>query len=58
VLTVTQMLRKARRVGKFVEFFGPGLDYLTIEDRATIGNMAPDTGDCGFFPSMMTPSTT
>ena len=42
VLTVTQMLRKRGVVGKFVEFFGPGLDNLTIEDRATIGNMAPE----------------
>jgi aconitate hydratase len=39
VLTVTQLLRKRGVVGKFVEFFGPGLDNLTIEDRATIGNM-------------------
>src|SRR5688572_21123013 len=51
VLTVTQMLRKRGVVGKFVEFFGPGLDHLTIEDRATIGNMAPEYGaTCGFFP--------
>ena len=51
VLTVTQMLRKRGVVGKFVEFFGPGLDNLTIEDRATIGNMAPEYGaTCGFFP--------
>src|SRR5882757_2658185 len=51
VLTVTQMLRKRGVVGKFVEFFGPGLDDLTIEDRATIGNMAPEYGaTCGFFP--------
>ena len=51
VLTVTQMLRKRGVVGKFVEFFGPGLDNLTVEDRATIGNMAPEYGaTCGFFP--------
>src|SRR5690242_6944637 len=51
VLTVTQMLRKRGVVGKFVEFFGPGLDNLSIEDRATIGNMAPEYGaTCGFFP--------
>src|SRR6202022_2250301 len=51
VLTVTQMLLKRGVVGNFVEFFGPGLDDLTIEDRATIGNMAPEYGaPCGFFP--------
>ncbi len=51
VLTVTQMLRKKGVVGKFVEFFGPGLDAMTLEDRATIGNMAPEYGaTCGFFP--------
>jgi aconitate hydratase len=51
VLTVTQMLRKRGVVGKFVEFFGPGLASLTIADRATIGNMAPEYGaTCGFFP--------
>jgi len=51
VLTVTQMLRKQGVVGKFVEFFGPGLDYLPLADRATIGNMAPEYGaTCGFFP--------
>jgi aconitate hydratase len=51
VLTVTQMLRKKGVVGKFVEFFGEGLDYLTLADRATIGNMAPEYGaTCGFFP--------
>ena len=51
VLTVTQMLRKRGVVGKFVEFFGPGLADLTIADRATIGNMAPEYGaTCGFFP--------
>ncbi len=51
VLTVTQMLRKQGVVGKFVEFFGPGLLNLTIEDQATIANMAPEYGaTCGFFP--------
>jgi aconitate hydratase len=51
VLTVTQMLRKRGVVGRFVEFFGPGLGDLTIADRATIGNMAPEYGaTCGFFP--------
>ena len=51
VLTVTQMLRKHGVVGKFVEFYGPGLDYLQLADRATIGNMAPEYGaTCGFFP--------
>jgi len=51
VLTVTQMLRKKGVVGKFVEFYGPGLDNLSLADRATIGNMAPEYGaTCGFFP--------
>src|SRR3981189_627657 len=51
VLTVTQMLRKHGVVGKFVEFFGPGLAGLTIADRATLGNMSPEYGaTCGFFP--------
>ncbi len=51
VLTVTQMLRKKGVVGKFVEFFGPGLDHLPLADRATIANMAPEYGaTCGFFP--------
>ena len=51
VLTITQMLRKKGVVGKFVEFFGPGLSSLTLADRATIGNMAPEYGaTCGFFP--------
>jgi aconitate hydratase len=51
VLTVTQMLRKKGVVGKFVEFFGAGLDHLALADRATIGNMAPEYGaTCGFFP--------
>ncbi|OJU52772.1 MAG: aconitate hydratase 1 [Mesorhizobium sp. 61-13] len=51
VLTVTQMLRKKGVVGKFVEFFGPGLSNMTLADRATIGNMGPEYGaTCGFFP--------
>src|ERR1700754_533351 len=51
VLTVTQMLRKKGVVGKFVEFFGPGIDNLSLEDQATIANMAPEYGaTCGFFP--------
>jgi len=51
VLTVTQMLRKKGVVGKFVEYYGPGLDELSLEDRATIANMAPEYGaTCGFFP--------
>jgi aconitate hydratase len=51
VLTVTQILRKKGVVGKFVEFFGPALDNLTVADRATIANMAPEYGaTCGFFP--------
>ncbi|MGY4510553.1 aconitate hydratase [Bradyrhizobium sp. USDA 3650] len=51
VLTVTQMLRKLGVVGKFVEFFGPGLDHLSVADKATIANMAPEYGaTCGFFP--------
>ena len=51
VLTVTQMLRKKGVVGKFVEFFGPGLAALALADRATIANMAPEYGaTCGFFP--------
>jgi aconitate hydratase len=45
------MLRKQGVVGKFVEFFGPGLDHLSVADKATIGNMAPEYGaTCGFFP--------
>jgi aconitate hydratase len=52
VLTVTELLRKRGVVGKFVEFFGPGLSHLTIADRATLGNMAPEYGaTCGFSPS-------
>jgi len=51
VLTVTEMLRKKKVVGKFVEFFGEGLKNLTIADRATISNMSPEYGaTCGFFP--------
>ena len=51
VLTVTQMLRKKGVVGKFVEFYGPGLAHLSLEDMATIANMAPEYGaTCGFFP--------
>jgi aconitate hydratase len=51
VLVVTQLLRQKGVVGKFVEFFGPGLHDLSIADRATIGNMAPEYGaTCGFFP--------
>ncbi len=51
VLTVTQMLRHKGVVDKFVEFFGPGLDSLSLPDRATIGNMAPEYGaTIGFFP--------
>ncbi len=51
VLTVTQMLRKRGVVGRFVEFCGPGLDALSLADRATIANMAPEYGaTCGFFP--------
>ncbi|WP_372054441.1 aconitate hydratase AcnA [Tistrella mobilis] len=51
VLTVTQMLRKKGVVGKFVEFYGEGLDNMVLTDRATIANMAPEYGaTCGFFP--------
>ena len=51
MLTVTQMLRQKGVVGKFVEFYGPGLDQLSLADRATISNMAPEYGaTCGFFP--------
>jgi aconitate hydratase len=51
VLLVTQMLRKKGVVNKFVEFYGAGLHYLTLADRATIANMAPEYGaTCGFFP--------
>jgi len=51
VLTVTQMLRAKGVVGRFVEFYGPGLDTMSVADRATIANMAPEYGaTCGFFP--------
>jgi len=51
VLTVTEMLRKLGVVGKFVEFYGPGISELSLADRATIGNMAPEYGaTCGIFP--------
>src|SRR5207248_5150571 len=51
VLTVTQMLRKKGVVGKFVEFYGPGLAQLPLADRATIANMSPEYGaTCGIFP--------
>ena len=51
VLTVVQMLRQKGVVSKFVEFFGPGLNNMTLADRATIGNMGPEYGaTCGFFP--------
>jgi aconitate hydratase len=51
VLTVTEMLRRAGVVGKFVEYYGEGLGNLPLEDRATIANMAPEYGaTCGFFP--------
>ena len=51
VLTVTQMLREKGVVGRFVEFYGPGLESMTVADRATIGNRAPEYGaTCGFVP--------
>src|SRR3954467_1940470 len=51
VLTVTEILRKVGVVGKFVEYFGPGISSLALADRATLGNMSPETGaTCGFFP--------
>ncbi|MCP4385140.1 MAG: aconitate hydratase AcnA [Hyphomicrobiales bacterium] len=51
VLTVTEMLRQKGVVGKFVEFHGPGLDHMVLEDRATIGNMSPEYGaTCAIFP--------
>jgi len=51
VLRVTEMLRKAKVVGKFVEFFGPGVEQLSVPDRATLANMAPEYGaTMGFFP--------
>ena len=50
VLTATQMLRAHGVVGRFVEYYGPGLDALTLADRATLANMAPEYGaTCGFF---------
>src|SRR5205807_2316604 len=51
VLTVTQILRATGVVGKFVEYFGPGVPSLALADRATLGNMSPEYGaTCGFFP--------
>ena len=51
VLTVTQMLRAKGVVGKFVEFYGPGIASLSLADRATLANMAPEYGaTCGIFP--------
>ena len=51
VLTVTQILRRTGVVGKLVEYFGPGVGSLALADRATLGNMSPETGaTCGFFP--------
>jgi aconitate hydratase len=51
VLTITEMLRNHGVVGKFVEFFGPGLDHLSLADKATIANMTPEYGaTCTFFP--------
>ncbi len=51
VMVIVEMLRKKGVVGKFVEFYGPGLNNLTLEDQATIANMAPEYGaTCGFFP--------
>src|SRR5947208_13455221 len=51
VLTVTEILRKAGVVGKFVEYFGEGVPALSLADRATLGNMSPEYGaTCGFFP--------
>src|SRR5260370_14018436 len=51
VLTVTEMLRKLGGVGKFVEFYGPGIAELPLADRATIANMAPEYGaTCRIFP--------
>ncbi|MEM8877192.1 MAG: aconitate hydratase AcnA [Pseudomonadota bacterium] len=51
VLRIVEMLREKGVVGKFVEFFGPGLNHLSLEDKATIANMAPEYGaTCGFFP--------
>ncbi|HET7568722.1 MAG TPA: aconitate hydratase AcnA [Gaiellaceae bacterium] len=51
VLTATELLRRTGVVGKFVEYFGPGIGSLTLADRATLGNMSPEYGaTCGFFP--------
>jgi aconitate hydratase len=51
VLTVTQLLRQRGVVGKFVEFFGPGLDNLSLADRSTVANMGPEYGaTMGYFP--------
>ena len=51
VLTVTEILRKKGVVGRFVEFFGPGLSNLTLPDRATVSNMSPEYGaTAGYFP--------
>jgi aconitate hydratase len=51
VLTVTEILRRTGVVGKFVEYFGPGVSSLALADRATLGNMSPEYGaTCGFFP--------
>ena len=51
MLTITQMLRKKGVVGKFVEYFGPGLHNLPLADRAVIANMSPEYGStCGIFP--------
>src|ERR1700751_2627735 len=51
VLTVTEILRKVGVVGKFVEYFGPGVSSLALAERATLGNMSPEYGaTCGFFP--------
>ncbi len=51
VLTITQILRRAGVVGKFVEFYGSGVDTMSLADRATIANMAPEYGaTMGFFP--------
>lgn len=51
VLTCTDLLRKRKVVGKFVEFFGPGVESLNLADRATVSNMAPEYGaTMGYFP--------